>query len=86
MVGITSYGAYISWYRIDRQKFLNAWESFAMPGEKAVAGYDEDSLTMAVEAAIDCLRDIGPHKVDGLYLATTTSPYSLSGEAMRLGH
>jgi len=40
-----------------------------------VAGYDEDSLTMAVEAAIDCLRDIDPHTVDGLFFATTTSPY-----------
>jgi len=75
MVGITSYGAYIPWHRIDRQKFVNAWGGFAIPGEKAVAGYDEDSLTIAVEAAIDCLRDIDSHTVDGLYFATTTSPY-----------
>lgn len=46
-----------------------------MPGERAVAYYDEDSITMAVEAAIDCLRDIEPDVVDGLYFATTTSPY-----------
>jgi len=75
MVGITSYGAYIPWHRIDRQNFLKAWGGFAMPGEKAIASYDEDSLTMAVEASIDCLRGIDAHKVDGLYFATTTSPY-----------
>ena len=75
MIGITSYGAYIPWHRIDRQNFLKAWGGFAMPGEKAIASYDEDSLTMAVEAAIDCMRGIDAHKVDGLYFATTTSPY-----------
>lgn len=46
-----------------------------MPGEKATAYYDEDSITMAVGAAIDCLRDTDNHTVDGLYFATTTSPY-----------
>jgi 3-hydroxy-3-methylglutaryl CoA synthase len=30
---------------------------------------------MSVEAAIDCMRDTDPHKVDGLFFATTTSPY-----------
>jgi hydroxymethylglutaryl-CoA synthase len=75
MVGIKSFGAYIPWHRIDRQNFVKAWGGFAIPGERAVASYDEDSLTMSVEAAIDCLRDIDHHKVDGLFFATTTSPY-----------
>lgn len=75
MIGITSYGAYIPWHRMDRQLFLKAWGGFAMPGERAVAYYDEDSVTMAVEAAIDCIRDIDSHTVDGLLFATTTSPY-----------
>jgi len=60
---------------MDRQLFLKAWGGFAIPGEKAVAYYDEDSVTMAVEAAMDCLGGIAPDKVDGLYFATTTSPY-----------
>ena len=75
MIGITSYGAYIPWHRIDRQQFAKAWGGFAIPGERAIASYDEDSVTMAVEAAIDCLRDIDPPTVDGLLFATTTSPY-----------
>ena len=54
MVGITSYGAYIPWYRIDRKIIYSAmgWINPAtrMPGEKAVANFDEDSITMAVAA------------------------------------
>ena len=75
MVGITSYGAYIPWHRLDRQSFIKAWGGFAVPGERAVAYYDEDSVTMAVAAAMDCLSGQDPSAVDGLYFATTTSPY-----------
>jgi 3-hydroxy-3-methylglutaryl CoA synthase len=48
----------------------------AIPGEKAIASYDEDSVTMAVEAVIDCMRGIDPKTVDGLFVASTTYPYS----------
>ena len=75
MIGITSYGAYIPWHRIDRQLFQQAWGGFAMPGERSVAYCDEDSVTMAVEAAMDCLSDLDSRAVDGLIFATTTSPY-----------
>jgi 3-hydroxy-3-methylglutaryl CoA synthase len=65
--------------RINRKSIANAtgWlgSASALPGEKAVANYDEDSLTMAVAALTDCLHDIDRDKVDNLYLATTTSPY-----------
>jgi 3-hydroxy-3-methylglutaryl CoA synthase len=44
--------------------------------EKAVANWDEDSLTMAVAAAIDCLGNIDRKTIDGLYLASTTPPYA----------
>lgn len=46
-----------------------------MPGERAVCNFDEDSVTMAQEAAADCLRGIDPKKVDGLFFATTTQTY-----------
>jgi len=75
MVGITSYGAYIPWHRLDRQLFVKAWGGFAIPGERSVAYYDEDSVTMAVDAAMDCLNGFDPHSVDGLFFSTTTSPY-----------
>ena len=79
MVGITAYGAYIPWHRINRMTiywtigFVN--QATIAPGEKAVANYDEDSLSMAVNAGADCLTGIDRSKIDGLYLATTTAPY-----------
>jgi len=76
MVGIVSYGAYIPWYRLSREEFRRAWGGFAIPGERSVANYDEDSLTMAVEASIDCLADTDAGTVDGLIFATTTAPYT----------
>ena len=79
MVGITSYGAYIPLQRINRKIIFNAtgWSTSAtsLPGEKAVANYDEDSVTMAVAASIDCLTSTDRNKVGGLYFATTTPPY-----------
>jgi 3-hydroxy-3-methylglutaryl CoA synthase len=79
MVGITSYGAYIPLQRINRKIIANAtgWSASAtsLPGEKAVANYDEDSVTMAVAASTDCLTEFDRNKVGGLYFATTTPPY-----------
>jgi hydroxymethylglutaryl-CoA synthase len=79
MVGITSYGAYIPIYRINRMTIYAAlgWLNPAslLPGEKAVANFDEDSITMAVAAAMDCFIGVQREKVDGLFFATTTAPY-----------
>lgn len=79
MVGITSYGGYIPWYRISRNILYGAmgWLNPAsfLPGEKAVANYDEDSLSMAVSAGMDCLSGVEREKIDGSFFATTTSPY-----------
>jgi len=46
-----------------------------VPGEKAVANYDEDSVTMAVAAGMDCLNGVSRDTLEGLYLATVTPPY-----------
>lgn len=76
MVGIKSYGAYIPYYRLERAEIARVWGGFAMnPGEKAVANGDEDSLTMAVEAAFDCMKGMDAKESDGLFFASTTSPY-----------
>jgi len=79
MVGITSYGAYVQLYRLERMVIFYAigWAAPVMPqpGEKAVANYDEDTLTMAAAAAFDCLNGLDRNEVGGLYLATTTSPF-----------
>ena len=75
MAGIVSYGAYIPLHRMSRAEFGRAWGGFSIPGETAMCGHDEDSLTMAMEAATDCLEGFDRPSVDGLFFATTTSPY-----------
>jgi len=75
MVGITAFGAYIPFNRLERRRLAEAFGEPALPGEKAVANYDEDSVTMAVEAARDCLNGIKPADLKGIYFATTTPPY-----------
>jgi hydroxymethylglutaryl-CoA synthase len=70
MVGITSYGAYVPLYRLSREAIAKGAR-----GEKAICNFDEDSITMAVAATIDCLTGIDRETIDGLYFATTTSPY-----------
>lgn len=77
-VGITSYGVYVPWYRLNRKIIagaLGALSGGGASGTKAVANYDEDSLTMAVAAGMDCLKGIERNKVEGMLLATTTAPY-----------
>jgi hydroxymethylglutaryl-CoA synthase len=75
MAGITSYGAYIPIHRMNRAEFYRAWGGFAIPGETAVASYDEDSITMAMEASSDCLKGMDRKSIDAVFFATTTSPY-----------
>ena len=75
MVGITSYGAYIPKYRLGREVVARAWGPRFITGERAVANHDEDSLTMATEAALNCLGGVDAKTVDGLIFASTTSPY-----------
>jgi len=76
MVGITSYGAYIPKYRLGRDVIAKAWGPRFISGERAVANHDEDSLTMATEAALNCLQGIDPKTVEGVIFASTTSPYA----------
>jgi len=81
MVGIVSYGIYIPRYRLDRKLtfqsigWLNPSTAAYAKGEKAVANYDEDSITMATEACMNCIRDRDQSHIKGLYFASTTMPY-----------
>ncbi|HIH78429.1 MAG TPA: 3-hydroxy-3-methylglutaryl CoA synthase [Halobacteria archaeon] len=79
MAGIISYGTCIPSYRIDR---INIYKSMGwlnpasmLSGEKSIANYDEDSITMAVNAGADCLTGFKRESVKGLYFATTTPPF-----------
>ncbi|MDI6813221.1 MAG: 3-oxoacyl-[acyl-carrier-protein] synthase III C-terminal domain-containing protein [Desulfitobacteriaceae bacterium] len=75
MVGIVAYGGYIPWSRLERRSIKEAQGEPGLPGAKAVANYDEDTLTMAVAAALDCASGLGPARFDGVYFASTTSPF-----------
>jgi hydroxymethylglutaryl-CoA synthase len=46
-----------------------------LKGEKAIAGPDEDSVTMAVAAVLDCLNGVDRGSIDGLFFTSTTGPY-----------
>jgi len=70
MAGITSYGAYIPRYRLGKET-----AGWGRPIEKPVGNFDEDSLTMAVAAGMDCIEGLDRDAVNGLLFATTTSPY-----------
>jgi 3-hydroxy-3-methylglutaryl CoA synthase/uncharacterized OB-fold protein len=75
MAGISAYGAYIPFHRLSRAEIARAWEAPTVHGERAIASYDEDSLTMGVEAALDCTKDVAKESIDGLLFASTSSPY-----------
>ncbi|HWU26498.1 MAG TPA: 3-oxoacyl-[acyl-carrier-protein] synthase III C-terminal domain-containing protein [Rhizomicrobium sp.] len=86
MTGIIAYGAYIPRLRLQRKAIANANAWFApglraaAKGERAMANYDEDSVTLAVEAGRSCLPAADPihdrAHVDAAYFASTTMPFS----------
>src|SRR6202007_2215203 len=59
--------------------------------ERAMAGWDEDAITMALEAARDCLADLDRARVGKVALASTSLPFAdrlnagLVKEALNLG-
>jgi hydroxymethylglutaryl-CoA synthase len=69
MIGIEAYGQYIPWWRLDLAALGIG------RGERAIANFDEDTLTMGVAAGANCLGNSDRDRIDGLYFATTTSPY-----------
>lgn len=73
-VGIIASGCYIPATRLPLAMIHGGRAKEGGP-EKAVAAFDEDAITMAVAAGIECLADVARDRVDGLYLATTSSPY-----------
>jgi len=81
MVGITSYGGYIPRLRLNRGMIYgaNAWMApgliGAANGERSMANWDEDSVTMAVEASRDCISGFDKTKIDAAYLASVNFPF-----------
>ncbi len=80
--GILSFGAYIPKRRLQRSAIYGANSWFAgglrglAKGERTIANWDEDAITMAVEAARDCLEGVDRTSVQGVVLASTTHPFA----------
>src|SRR5213593_3523331 len=89
MAGIVAYGSYVPYRRLKRSAISQVLGVPAGKGERAVASFDEDSVSMGVEAARDALRSTSP-SVQAVFFATTTPPYgeklhaALVGAAARL--
>ncbi len=74
-VGISLFGGYIPYIRLDRGVISKIWGRPSIGGERSVANNDEDAITMAVEASRNCMGPQGIDAVDGLFFATTSAPY-----------
>lgn len=81
MIGITAYGAYLPRLRLQKQVIAeaNAWFDSSLKGlakgEKAMCNWDEDAITMAVEACTDCLGKAPGQKPAALIMASTSLPF-----------
>lgn len=81
-LGILAFGAYIPRLRLQRASVFEAHAWFApglrglAKGERAIANWDEDSITMAVEAGRDCLAAAPDKTVAAISLASTTLPFA----------
>jgi 3-hydroxy-3-methylglutaryl CoA synthase/NAD(P)-dependent dehydrogenase (short-subunit alcohol dehydrogenase family)/putative sterol carrier protein len=82
MVGITSFGGYIPKLRLNRMSIFQNMGWFApaiimvAQGERSFCNWDEDSMTMAVEASRDCLKGVDKSTIDACYLCSTTLPFA----------
>jgi 3-hydroxy-3-methylglutaryl CoA synthase/uncharacterized OB-fold protein len=75
MTGLLAYGAYIPHYRLQRSAIASTLGAGGGKGARAVASYDEDVTSLAVEATRIALRgrNIRPER---LYLASTSPSYT----------
>jgi hydroxymethylglutaryl-CoA synthase len=81
-----SYGAYIPRFRIKPSQIAQTWgkeikeiEKALGVYEKAVASYDEDAITLAIEAASKALKikNIDPQTIGGITIGSESHPYAV---------
>jgi len=93
MFGIVDYGFYIPKYRIKIEEIANQWEKCADKVElslkiveKAVAGIDEDVLTMAYEAASPIIEvdTTLRQKIGAVFVGSETFQYAVKPTATSL--
>lgn len=72
--GIVAYGSYVPATRLPLA-MIHGGRVRERGAQKAVAAFDEDAITMAVAAAVDCLAGLPRHTIDAVYFASTSSPF-----------
>ena len=81
-VGIVGYGAYVPRYRLPATEVARVWTN-GLGGvpikEKAVAGLDEDVITMSIEAARNALlrAAIDPRLIRAVWVGSESHPYAV---------
>ena len=75
MNGIAAYGAYLPYFRLDRKAIGESLGASAGSGTRSVASYDEDSTSMAVEAARAATRVAPDVRPGAVYFATASPAY-----------
>jgi len=81
-VGIIGYGAYVPRYRLSASEIGRVWgatgEDYPVR-EKSVPGLDEDTATMALEAARNCLRRAGiaGKDIGAVWVGSESKPYAV---------
>ncbi|HMA97161.1 MAG TPA: hydroxymethylglutaryl-CoA synthase [Polyangiaceae bacterium] len=86
-VGIWGHGAYVPRFRIRTEDIVDVWRSrgSARPSvsQKSVLGPDEDTITMAIEAARISMRrsGIASTGLGGLWVGTESKPYAVKPSA-----
>src|SRR5512136_367140 len=81
-VGIVGYGAYVPRYRLSAEEVARVWGDVSGAGpvvEKAVAGLDEDTITMSVEASRNALARAGidPQEIRAVWIGSESHPYAV---------
>ena len=81
-VGIVGYGAYVPRYRLPATEVARVWKGGGgeLPvKEKAVPGLDEDTLTIALEAARNALTraQIDPQLIGAVWVGSESHPYAV---------
>jgi hydroxymethylglutaryl-CoA synthase len=82
-VGIIGYGAYVPRYRLPASEVARIWtdgQEGTPIQEKAVAGLDEDVVTMSIEAARNALTRAGsvnPALIRAVWVGSESHPYAV---------
>ena len=81
-VGIVGYGAYVPRYRLPATEVSRVWtggQGGQPVEEKSVAGLDEDTVTMAIEAARNALArgQVSPADLRAVWVGSESHPYAV---------